>query len=96
MEFKSQQRKKESSKQVGLNETPLKFLHVEQGIIHQNLKPSNILFKTGENGQVVTQIGDASLGKVLVSTVGDTQSQLYSHHLHININIGESKLEESE
>ena len=52
----------------------LKFLHLEQnGVIHRNLKPTNILFKTGPNGQVVTQLGDAGFGKVLISNAGNTQ-----------------------
>ena len=42
----------------------LRFLHEEKGTFHRNLKPSNILFRTGTSGELVAQIGDAGFGKV--------------------------------
>ena len=42
----------------------LRFLHEEKGTFHRNLKPTNILFRTGASGEVVAQIGDAGFGKV--------------------------------
>ena len=58
----------------------LEYLHTEKdeengiiGVIHRNLKPANVLFKTGSKGRVVTQLGDAGFGKVLTSNIENTQ-----------------------
>ena len=51
----------------------LKFLH-EKNAFHRNLKPSNVLLKTGEeDGSIITQIADVGLGKVMFSASGNTQ-----------------------
>ena len=58
----------------------LEFLHLEKdeengiiGVIHRNLKPTNVLFKSGAKGKVITQLGDAGFGKILTSNIENTQ-----------------------